>query len=325
MQLLLGLAFAQEITFDFDEASLEQAGLAPEDVEGPLEGAVTEDLHLVDQTTYLGHMAAAAALSSHGMGVDYASNPQRFVVGGSVGSAVSGAGAQFGRGDETLPEGGFAFQVSGMAGVNLGALADDDSFWRRFVVYGNGMALNTRNDTFAGRLENYGAHLQVQLVKPRIGALVEWGGLAVNGGYHVSNYEMELTSALPVSQGGMTWDATGTYVIAANSWSIPAEVSTNFRLAFLTLYAGVGQDFMTNTSVVSAIEMTGPITTELQGNDVTLANLKVAHHQTASDARPLPRGFAGVQMNLFMVKAYGHLNATLDGGFGGHVGLRLAL
>jgi hypothetical protein len=325
MTLLLGLSFAQEITFDFDDASMQQAGLDPDDVESALGGSLSTDLHLADQFDYLQDMAIAAALSSHGMGVDYGSNPQKFVIGGSVGSAVSGAGAQFGRGDEILPEGGFAFQVSAMAGVNLGALAEDDSFFRRFVVYGNGMALDTRNENFEGRLENYGGHLQVQLVKPRIGKLAEWGGLAVTGGYEASNYSMILTSEIPLSEGDLTWNARGTYDISATSWSVPVEVSTNVRLAMLTLYAGVGQDFAARTRVDSGIAMTGPVTTQFQGNEVTIANLHVGHTDTVSSVDLLPRGFAGVQMNLFMVKAYGHLNATLDGGFGGNVGLRVAL
>ena len=106
--------------------------------------------------------------------------------------------------------------------------------------------------------------------------------------------------------------------------TVPVELSTNVRLAFLTLYVGVGQDFLNSTSVQSNIELTGPITTTVGGNEVTVANLKVAHADGVTSLQPLTRGFAGVQMNLMMLKVYGHLNATVDGGFGGHVGLRLA-
>ena len=326
MTLLLSLAAAQSIDFTFDEPSMEQAGLDPDQVEQSFGSGLSEELHLLDDLDYLEDMAIAAALSSHGMGVDYASNPQTLVLGGSVGSAVSGAGVQLGRGDALLPEGGFAFQVSAMAGVNLGALAEDDSFFRRFVVYGNGMALSTgRDQPFQGDLLNYGGHLQVQLVKPRIGALAEWGGLAVTGGYEFSSYRLLLTQALPMTQGDLTWNATGGYQIDAISQTVPLELSTNVRLAFLTLYAGVGQDFLNATSVRSDISLTGPLTTSVQGNDVTLANLAVTHGQSVTSLDQLPRGFAGVQVNLFMVKAYGHLNATLDGGFGGNVGLRVAL
>ncbi len=324
MVFLSGLAAAQTVSFDFDQQALEQAGLESEQVEENFGAGLDEDLHLIDQLDYLEDMAIAAALSSHGMGVDYASNPQHFVLGGSMGSAVSGAGARFGRGDEFLPQGGFAFQVSAMGGLNLGALAPDDSVLRRFVIYGNGMALDTQGERFDGRLQNYGGHLQVQLVAPRIGTAVEWGGLALTGGFEFSHYRMVLSQSLPLSQGALTWKATGGYEIESTSMTVPVELSTNVRLAFLTLYVGVGQDFLNSTSVQSNIELTGPITTTVGGNEVTVANLKVAHADGVTSLQPLPRGFAGVQMNLMMLKVYGHLNATVDGGFGGHVGLRLA-
>ena len=40
---------------------------------------------------------------------------------------------------------------------------------------------------------------------------------------------------------------------------------------------------------------------------------------------PLPRAFVGTQLNIFVVKVYGHVNVAFDQGFGGHAGVRLAL
>lgn len=39
----------------------------------------------------------------------------------------------------------------------------------------------------------------------------------------------------------------------------------------------------------------------------------------------VPRLFLGAQLNVLMLKAYGHLNLASDGSVGGHVGARIAL
>ena len=167
LHVWLSSALAQQVVVEMDQEKADAAGIDPSAFEAEFSAAVEDELRLGDQSEYLGQMAQAAVLSSKGMGADYATNPQRLVIGGGFGSAVSAAGFRFGRGDGTLPQGGFAFQVSALAGLNLGVLAEDDSPARRFLVYGNGMMLETNNEPFEGELLNYGGHLQIKLLKKR--------------------------------------------------------------------------------------------------------------------------------------------------------------
>ncbi len=157
-------------------------------------------------------MAEAAALSTKGMGVDYASNAERFVLGASVGSAAS-SGLRIGEGQSQLPQEGFAFQVSAMAGMNLGAFADEDSPARRFLIYANGMQMERHETQFDSELMNAGAHLQVKLLRPRIEDNKGWGGLDLTTGYEFSQYSRRLTQGVSIERGKNGWDATGDYAI----------------------------------------------------------------------------------------------------------------
>ena len=323
---LIGVGLAQDITVELDEQKAQQAGIDPTQFENELAATIESELRLGDQSAYLEQMARAALLSSKGMGVDYATNPQKFVVGGSVGTAVNGAGARLGKGGDTLPTGGFAFQASAMAGVNLGAFADDDSFARRILIYGNGMMLETNGEPFSGDLLNYGAHLQFKILKSRNEAMAEWGGLDLTAGYEYSAYTLTATRGLPITTNGTTWDATGTYAIQSTTWSVPVELSTNIRVAFWTLFGGVAYDAYQNGNASSTIGLDGDISTKVQGQKVDLGTAGVSYG--AASTLPefsLPRAFVGTQINIFPVKVYGHVNMALDEGFGGHAGVRLAL
>jgi hypothetical protein len=326
ISLLSPLASAQQIHVALDEDKAAQVGLDASELEADLSSTISDELKLGDQTVYLQQMAQAAILSSKGMGADYASNPQRFVLGGSVGSAVNSSGARFGKGQDTLPEGGFAFQVTAMAGLNLGALAKEESFLRRLTVYGNGMYLDTQGDPFSGELVNYGGHLQIKLVKRREEAIAEWGGLDLTTGFEASDYKLSLSHGLPIGEGDLEWDATGTYTIHSSTMSVPVELSTNIRVAFFGLYGGLAYDVWQSGNATSTISMTGPVMAKVQGQRTKLGSAEVSMGQAGAVPEiPLPRAFVGTQLNIFVVKVYGHVNLAFDQGFGGHAGVRIAL
>lgn len=331
LSLFGSVALAQQVSININPELAEQAGLDPVAVEDKLDQALDEDLHLVDMSPFMSEMANAAVLSTKGMGVDYATNPQRFVVGASVGSAVSGDGVRFGRGSEGVPASGFAFQVSGMAGVNLGLLADDDSFARRFMLYANGMALTTGLDPFRGSFLHYGAHAQVQLVRPggRRG-LFEWGGLALTTGYEYAAYTLTLSQALPVETDALTWDATGTYTVEAAAASIPVELSSNIRLSVVTVYGGAAFDINQGSSATSLVSLGGDVVASGGSQQLTIGDATVSAGASGQGDLYFPRGFLGVQVNILPVKLYGHVNAASDLAFqrlnfGGNVGIRVAI
>lgn len=324
-------AMAQSITINVDPDLAAQAGLDAPTVEADLKDIGRGDLQLEDLSGFMSQMANAAVLSTKGMGVDYATNPQRFVVGGSVGSAVSGAGVQLGRGGKTVPEGGFAFQVTGMAGVNLGVFAEDESALRRVMVYANGMMLTTAMDPFEGTLINAGGHVAVQLVRPDgRGGLLEWGGLTLTSGYEYTSYEMTLTRAIPIDAGQVRWDATGRYDMKADASSIPLELSTNLRVSVVTAYLGGGVDLNQGSDATSEISLGGDINATIDGDTLRLGDATAKAGLTGSGDMVMPRGFVGLQINILPVKVYGQLNFTTDTGlerfgFGANAGLRVAI
>jgi hypothetical protein len=303
-----------------------QYGLSDEDVSAAIGGA--DVLHLGDPDAYLRSMADASALATKGMGVDYASNFEKFTFGWSVGSGVSGDGVHLGRGGGEIPKYGFSLQMCGTAGLNLGVLSGGKGFLSHIVLFGHGLAMNTGGQTFDAALTNYGAHLQVRLVKPKEDAEFAWGGLAITAGYEHAAYRLDLVQAMPVSApaGGLelTWDATGTYVLQADSDSIPVELSTNLRVVFLTVFVGAGMDFNTGTAR-AAMELTGPLTAEVDGTSTNLGSATVSFLHDGVPGPSFPRAFGGAQINLFVVKLYGQVNLGLDEGFGAHAGMRIAL
>lgn len=326
MTFLVSTALAQQVTVVIDPDLAAKYGIDAEAVRTEAATMVNDQLRLPSQQTFLEEMAAANAMSSKGMGVDYASNPQRFVVGGSFGSSVNGVGASFLRGDGTLPNGGFAVQLSMMAGLNLGFASPDDSFLRRFVLTANGMALKGASGPFDASMNNFGAHLQLKLVRPPHKGVVEWGGLDLTAGYEMSHYHMILTKTLPLNASELTWAATGTFQVDTTSSTVPLELSTNLRLLVFTAFGGVGMDLRGVSSATTDLRLGGPLTVAVQGKKEELGTIDASLQSSGEASSYAPRVFGGVQINILPVKIYGQVNwGLLENSFGGHLGLRVAL
>ena len=303
------------------------AGLDESALEAELRSAIGSQLHSVDLSGYMAEMADANVLSAKGMGVDYGSDMQRFAFGGAFGTAVNGVGAALDGGTATgLPETGFALQVGLMAGLNLGAFAEKDSFLRRFKLYVNGMSAETDRAPFAATFLNYGAHLQVKVVKGGDKTDgVRWGGLDLTGGYEFSSYSMTLEQSMPVSTNGLTWEATGTYTIEADSRSVPVELSTNLHIFVATAFLGVGFDKNLSGGASSTIAVGGPISFDYEGNEADVGSATLSLTESGDVSAWNARAFVGAQADILFVKVYGQLNLTLDKSVGGHVGVRLVL
>lgn len=329
--LLIGTAHAQdlEVVIDIDPQVAAQAGIDDTAAfESELNGAFDDALVLGDQAAYMEQMANANVLATKGMGVDYGSGFKRVIIGGGFGSAVNSAGFTFSRGDNPLPNGGFAFQATVMGGINLGGFSSADGFADRIRIYGNGMYAPVAGSPFTGELLNYGGHLQVSLIKPVGGkrSPVRFGGIDLTSGYERSRYTMRLEQGLPVPAGDTTWDATGSYTITSDAQSVPVELSTSIKATVFTVYGGAAADINLDGAANGEIALEGPIEAEnpATGQAFALGSARVGSSASGTAASITPRMFGGVMLHMLAFKVYGHLNITTDRSVGGHVGGRLA-
>ncbi len=332
---LVEAAFAQaSITFDFDEQRLADLQIDPDELRSGLIGQAEQDFGLVDPGALLDAFARAAAVSTKGMGVDYASNPDKFVVGAAIGAAVSQQDIAFVRGSTPVPTGGYAFMTSLYGGVNLGIFSPGDpNFLDRIRVYLGGLGFRTPDDRLLrGRTLNVVGHVQVELVQPVIaeglGSWAEWGGIAATTGLEHARYGIDLTGELPVgynsSNVGATWHADGTFTIESQVFTVPLEVSSNFRFAFLTIYGGAGFDFDV-AQASTTIEVTGPVDVRVGDSTEVIGSGSVTFDAEQQSDPYQPRGFFGAQIDIFAFKIYGHLNFSTSKTAGGFLGMRVAM
>lgn len=324
--LLAPTAAAQDIVIDINDQAAAKFGLNAQEIEDSLRGQMDQDLKIDGQAEFLAQMGRANILAAKGMGADYATNPQRFVLGGGFGTAVYGAGAGFGRGSEGLPEGGFSFQAAALAGINLGIASPEESQLRRLMLYADGMVASTNPEPFRASTTNLGFHAQLKMIRPPPAkGVFEWGGLDLTSGYEWSRYQLSLSQELPVEVEDLTWKARGTLAVETDSVSVPVELSTNFRVFVLSLFLGGAADISLDSITDSEISVRGPVEIQVQNQNGTLGSASVDLGESATVNGVTGRLFGGAQVNILMVKAYGHLNAGLDGGFGGHLGVRVAM
>jgi len=329
--MMPGLAMGQTIDVELNQAA-QDAGLDDALIEDDVNAGMADELKLDGVNGFLDSMAKAQAMANKGMGVDYASNFKKLVVGGNASSALNGAGFSFKKGQETLPQGGFAAHVTLMAGINLGLMASEKkAASKRFRVFANGLYMPLPGgDIFGGTMYNAGAHMQVKIIRGANAKITEWGGIDVTGGFEYSGYELKLKQELPldapIDGGTLTWTAAGEYGLAASATSIPIEVSSNFRIAIATAYLGAALDiYPTGTSGLTA-DLNGPI--EGSVKDLGLKNEKLGTASLAFSANGVadeyvPRIFAGGQLKLGPLAGYGHLNVAFNETYGGHLGGRL--
>lgn len=325
-------SMAQTVTFDLDEERAAELGIDTTAYERDFGEAIRKQLNLEDPNSYLSSFANADAMALKGMGVDYASNPKKFSVGGSLGSAVADVPFSFSRGAGNLPEGGYAFMASLYAGLNLGALSPGDGALDRMVLYVNGLTFQPPGGReFKGSMYNFGAHLQVKPIGPIDLKVLEWGGLDITTGYERSFYRLELTQDLPIRQpltdGGpdatVNWTATGNYAISAAAGTVPIELSSNLRLLMFTVYAGGATDINLAKANAEA-SLAGPVSVTIDGERSPLGTAGVSLAGESKSDPFVPRAFLGAQLNVFVLKIYGHLNLGIDT-YGGSVGARIAM
>ena len=329
-------AFAQTtVDFQVDDARAQQVGVDPTEIEQGISSYVEDALRIVDADAFMASMSEATAIAGKGLGVDYASNPQQFVFGISIGTGANASGLVLDRDDGTLPEGGFAAQTSAMAGLNLGLLdgsSDDEGlqFLDRFVVSVHGMSFRAPGNsrTFQGSMYNYGGHVTMKLIGHGEKGILDWGGLALTTGYEHATYRLRFTGDAPFSTDAddvnVRWNATGVYDLVSDVESIPFELSSNVRVSVVTVFLGAGVDLnVGRTTGVGALS--GPIIVEVDSGAESIGTGEVASDATG-DSEPLAvRGFGGVQVNILPVKLYAAIHGSSRASASLQAGLRIAM
>jgi hypothetical protein len=317
-------ARAQSVIVTIDPA--QSQGLDTSEIQSGMEQAISDQLQIGDGA-YLDSVANAVAIASRGMGVDYATNPTTFVLGGAIGFGAASQGITLSAGDAALPSAGFAAAVSLMGGVNLGVLtASEDSALDRFRLYANGMVYSPGGEpAFDPRLLTVGGHLQIDLVRRSdLASVVEWGGLAFTTGAEYTQLSMGLTQELPIAFDPARWDATGSYDITSSVMSVPLELSTNLRVFVITAFVGGAVDFMPGTAS-STVALTGPLVADVGGTEQPIGSVSVTHSDEGVSSAFTPRVFAGGQLNLSVIKVYTHVNVGLNSSASIQFGGRIAL
>jgi hypothetical protein len=325
----LGVGQARAANFDFDDDAFKAAGLDPQAVESELGAKIDSNLLPGEQPKLLSGMANATAISARGMGVDYGLDVEKLVAGVGLGSGIAYSGSLLGRGDDqVVPSGGFATQLSVMAGICPGGFVPGDGFFDRVRIFVHWMTFDMPSQhILSGSLQNVGGNLQLQLVRRADFKVGAWNGLALTGGYDATLFRLRLESDLPIDTTvdgtEIGWDATGSYEIDATAGSIPLEVSTALRVLAITVFAGAGYDFVTASADRTAA-LEGPVEAERSGERASLGTATVSLEGEAEGDRQLFRGFGGVEVRIFVVELYGQLNVADNDTVGGHLGVRFA-
>lgn len=192
---------------------------------------------------FLQTFSNATSFSNRGVGVDYASNSDRAIVGiaANVAVATDLEGA--------VPKAGAALNVTLMGGLNLRRWG-----YPQITTYANAFWRRADSDNLRGSIASAGAHVQYKLFHKTTGwkrLVVQWGGVDLTTGLEFARWSFTLHDRLAESFeiGGTTASETidaslgGRFRLGSKTLTIPFEVTTNVRVLYVaSLYVGLGLD-----------------------------------------------------------------------------------
>jgi hypothetical protein len=283
-----------------------------------LETEVNKNLPEADQSTYLKGMANSSVASQKGLGADYATSIDFFIVGWSL-----GLGADLGDNSMSDVIGGDidANQIRGfgassalMVGFNPGMLFKK---LERLRIYLHYLSVDVPDkDDLEGESTSYGFHVQYKLIPARsIGlGLLSWNGVDFTTGMEFSKMKIHFLETFndTVTYEGITANFAGTAQVGADisTTTIPFELSTSFRLAYLlSLYGGLGLDWSFGEAK-SIASVSGPITVSGGGGGAGSASLDLGAEDSPDSFNV--RSFFGLQANVLALRAFAQLNRSIS-------------
>jgi hypothetical protein len=287
-------------------------------------------------------MANSSVMAGKGIGSDYASRMQVFLVGGGI-----GVGADLEKDKETGSDiSGVGIQGGLVIGTNLGWMdaqkvlglyTDRLNIYFNYIGYNLDRKMGDGNkDSIEAKLRSFGFHANYDLVKPKGTNLLRWGGIKVHTGFEYNTTQLtfsttlnqQVTATIPggggaTVSGPVSGKPQATIDVATQS--IPIEISTNVQLLyFLSLYTGLGADInFGKAKADGALNAEETTVTSSAGGSAQIQATANINGSGAVDSL-LTRAFVGIQFNI----PYANIFVQADKAFGNDLigataGLRL--
>lgn len=281
-------------------------------------------------------MANTSVMASKGIGKDYASYMNMYLIGAGAGVSVD---QQYDSTiDSEISGGGAALGVVvGSTAKNLGFQSFAGLDPKRVGIYTNFMRYKHNQiiksnpgseSNLAADLFNLGVHFRYDWIDGSGDPMLGWGGLKLHWGYDYNEttivFQNDLDkniNLIDIDNGsGATATIAGKitgspqYEVKSQTHSIPLEISTDVRfLYFMTLYGGLGTDI--NYGKATGKGLLNGNVSPLACNGtacVGVTDLKVqvqANLDAEGKVDPLMlRGFTGLQLNLPYFRIYGQVD-----------------
>jgi hypothetical protein len=168
--------------------------------------------------------------------------------------------------------------------------------------------------------------LQLKFFQPRKetlwNAFLQWGGIALTTGFDHARLRYTLSKpfqrAIPISAGGqmarIDVAANGELAMESRTYSVPIELTTNFRFLYvLSVYGGGGLDIQVGGGSDLDANLNGTLTgSAAQAPPVQVGGAQVVITDEAKPSKTKLRGIVGVQANLWFVRIFTQLNVMPD-------------
>ncbi len=315
-----------------------------------IETDVNSSLPQADQASYLKGMSDSTVMTTKGLGVDYANSFNVVIVGYGVGLGADIGDQSFSDLTGGTIDGnqirGFSLQSAMMGGINMRIVpipksAGIDFSRIKIFLDMQSSTLPTFADGFSGKISTFGLHLQYKLWEPAAKNyfnLFSWGGIDLTTGMDNADVDIKFVKQYVVSKDVTltmpgTPTVTGTFNGTAQAGAdisittIPIELSTSWQILYLiSPFMGLGVDINSGTAK-SLAKVDGAIS--VSDNSNTLGNVgATASLDLGEKGEPTAtngRWFAGLQLNMTLLKIYAQLNSGLgESTWGINAGLRLA-
>lgn len=268
-------------------------------------------------------IANSTAMSSRGVGRDYATTMNDFLIGFSLGAAADLEK------DVALKD--LESGLGGAAGLVIGKKIDE-----RLNVYAN-MGGLSHSHTFDGIADtdlkadistfNVGLHARYDLVPGSGNDWFGWGGVKTHFGYEYNynelTFEDELNEDLEIDLGAGTiiegrLKGKPRYTVTTKTHSFPLEVSSDVRfLKIFSLFGGVGGDLNFGKAKgegdVKAVAFSPLTCTSGICTNLNLPELEATGDIDAEEKVDVftSRVFGGLQVNIWHFSIYGMVNKQI--------------